>query len=81
VLVNKWEGRPDDAVTNTPDEGIVVKFHAAFGGPVSPVSANICTCSSMGRASTSPRSSGTELRSPALARPCRTIVYFSVHQG
>jgi hypothetical protein len=36
VLVNKWEGRPDDVVTNTPDEGIAVKFHAAFGGPVSP---------------------------------------------
>jgi hypothetical protein len=36
VLVNKWEGRPDDAVTNTPDEGIALKFHAAFGGPVSP---------------------------------------------
>jgi hypothetical protein len=35
VLVNKWEGRPDDVVTNTPDASIAVKFHAAFGGPVS----------------------------------------------
>jgi hypothetical protein len=36
VLVNKSEGRSDNAVTNTPDAGIAVKFHAAFGGPVSP---------------------------------------------
>jgi hypothetical protein len=33
VLVNKWENRPDDAVTVTPDDGIAVKFHAAFGDP------------------------------------------------
>jgi hypothetical protein len=36
MLVNKWEGRPDNAVTNTLDAGIAVKFHAAFGEPVSP---------------------------------------------
>jgi hypothetical protein len=34
VLVNKWENRPDDVVTATPDAGIAAKFHAAFGGPV-----------------------------------------------
>lgn len=36
VLVNKWEGRPDDAITNTPDDAIADKFHTVFGGPVSP---------------------------------------------
>jgi hypothetical protein len=35
VLVNKWEGRLDDAVTNTPDASIAIKFHEAFDGPVS----------------------------------------------
>jgi hypothetical protein len=45
-------------------------------GSVSPLSANICASSSIGRASTSPKGSSTELRPPALARPCRTIVYF-----
>jgi hypothetical protein len=33
VLVNKWENRPDDAVTATPDIGIAVKFNTAFRDP------------------------------------------------
>jgi hypothetical protein len=36
VLVNKWERRPANAVTDTPDETIAIKFHEAFAEPVSP---------------------------------------------
>jgi hypothetical protein len=35
VLLNKWVGRPDDAVTDTPDATISAKFHEMFGGSVS----------------------------------------------
>ncbi|KAK8458054.1 hypothetical protein SEVIR_3G293402v4 [Setaria viridis] len=30
VLMNKWAGRPEGAVTNTPDDMIATKFHEAF---------------------------------------------------
>jgi len=36
MLVNKWERRPDNAVNNTPNDTISVKFHETFDGPVSP---------------------------------------------
>jgi hypothetical protein len=35
VMLNKWAGRPDDVVTNTPDATISTKFHEMFGDPVS----------------------------------------------
>jgi len=36
MLVNKWERRPDNAVNDTPNDTIAVKFHETFDGPVSP---------------------------------------------
>jgi hypothetical protein len=35
ILLNKWAGRPEDAVTNTPDATISTKFHEQFGASVS----------------------------------------------
>lgn len=35
VLVNKWEHRPDDAVTDIPDGTVAVKFHETFAEPLS----------------------------------------------
>jgi hypothetical protein len=35
-LVNKWERRPANVVTDTPDETIAVKFHEVFAEPVPP---------------------------------------------
>lgn len=34
-MVNKWERRPEDAVTNTPDDKITDMFHKAFTEPLS----------------------------------------------
>jgi len=36
VLVNKWERRPDNAVTDTPDNKVADKFHETFAEPLSP---------------------------------------------
>jgi hypothetical protein len=36
ILVNKWERRPDNAVTDTPDDKIADKFHETFAEPLSP---------------------------------------------
>lgn len=35
VLVNKWEHRPDDTVTDIPDSTIASKFHEMFAEPIS----------------------------------------------
>lgn len=37
VMINKWEDRPDGAVTDTPDNKISGKFHEAFAEPISTV--------------------------------------------
>jgi hypothetical protein len=36
VMVNKWERRPDNAVTDTTDDKIADKFHETFAEPLSP---------------------------------------------
>jgi hypothetical protein len=35
VLINKWEHRPGDVVTNVPDDSIAAQFHEAFGDEIS----------------------------------------------
>jgi hypothetical protein len=35
VMLNKWAGRPDHVVTNTPDATISAKFHEIFADPIS----------------------------------------------
>jgi hypothetical protein len=46
VLVNKWERRPDNAVTDTPDYKIADKFHEMFAEPLSPYKRKRCVSSS-----------------------------------
>jgi hypothetical protein len=36
MLVNKWERRPDNAVTDTLDNKATDKFHETFAEPLSP---------------------------------------------